>query len=97
MCVRVIAATSQEVPHSKRTSNKVRGGDSLKSWLRPEVPERRSMRLMISDEKAAVDTYFTSIMDSGSDSDEEYLPNEDWKEVGLGGGEGGGGWGVGRE
>ena len=76
-----IAATSQEVPHSKRTSNKVRGGDSLKSWLRPEVPERRSMRLMISDEKAAVDTYFTSIMDSGSDSDEEYLPNEDWKEV----------------
>ena len=40
------------------------------------------MRLMTNDEKA-MEGYFASIMDGGSDSDEEYLPNEDWKTVGA--------------
>ena len=40
------------------------------------------MRLMTNDEKV-MEGYFASLMDDGSDSDEEYLPNEDWKAVGV--------------
>lgn len=52
------------------------------SRLRPEMPERRSMRLMNNDERAMLNSYFSSLYaDSGSESDEEYCPQEDWKKV----------------
>ena len=51
----------------------------IKSRLRPEVPERRSMRLMANDEKA-LDSYFSAFFDD-DDGDDEYLPIEDWKQV----------------
>ena len=38
---------------------------------------------MTNDERAAVEVYFSSLMEEGSDEDEEYLPNEDWKQVGV--------------
>ena len=52
-----------------------------KSRLRPEVPERRSMRLMANDEKA-LDVYFSSYLDD-DDGDEDYVPYEEWKQVPL--------------
>lgn len=53
------------------------------SRLRPEIPERRSMRLMNSDDRAIFNSYFASLLSdgSGSESDEEYSPQEDWKKV----------------
>lgn len=51
----------------------------IKSRLRPEVPERRSMRLMANDEKM-LDSYFSSFFDD-EEGDEEYVPFEDWKQV----------------
>ena len=51
----------------------------IKSRLRPEIPERRSMRLMANDEKA-LDLYFSAFFDD-EEGDEEYLPVEDWKQV----------------
>lgn len=50
----------------------------IKSRLRPEVPERRSMRLMANDEK--LDSYFSLFFDD-EEGDEEYVPFEDWKQV----------------
>ena len=55
------------------------------SKLRPEFPERRSTRLMNSanDEQRAMYSYLASLMSdgSGSESDEAYSPQEDWKKV----------------
>ena len=57
------------------------------SRLRPEIPERRSMRLMNNDDRAILNAYFASVLTdgSGSESDEEYSPQEDWKKAREGG------------
>ena len=55
------------------------------SRLRPEVPERRSTRLMNNDERerAMLNNYFSALLSEGSESesDEEYSPREEWKKV----------------
>ena len=51
----------------------------IKSRLRPELPERRSMRLMANDEKL-LDSYFSAFSDD-DEGDDEYVPVEDWKQV----------------
>ena len=37
---------------------------------------------MANDERT-LEAYFAGIMEEGSDDDEEYFPNEDWKQVQL--------------
>ena len=53
--------------------------------MKPEYPERRSKRLMTSEMgRSSLETYlyFASLMEDGSDSDEEYCPDEpSWKKV----------------
>lgn len=81
-CLDDTSAEAQALPSAERAGVRtyVRG-----SKLRPEFPERRSTRLMNSanDEQRAMYSYFASLMSdgSGSESDEEYSPQEDWKKV----------------
>lgn len=44
------------------------------------------MRLMNNDDRALLTAYFASVLsdDSGSDSEDEYSPQVDWKKVNLG-------------
>ena len=68
-------STEPEAPDRNVGRTYVRG-----SRLRPEVPERRSMRLISND---TLNAYFETLLSdlSGSESDDEYSPQEDWKKV----------------
>ncbi|CAI8034292.1 Mesoderm induction early response protein 1 [Geodia barretti] len=78
------SSTSLQTSSFSSASSSVSGGSrafpphsDLKSRLRPELPERRSMRLMANDEK--VDSYFSAFFDD-DEGDDEYFPVEEWKQ-----------------
>lgn len=70
--------SSSSQPHRKGRARREEG----KYRLRPELPERRSIRLM-QNEAAAVEAYFASVLEGSDDDDNS--PPEDWKrEVKIG-------------
>jgi len=50
------------------------------------------MRQMNNDDRSVLNSYFASVLSdgSGSESDEEYAPQEDWRKAREGGGKEGG-------
>lgn len=83
--------TSSEAPATRHGGNAPTASSTDRTYtysgprLRPELPERRSRRLMNIDERAllANSSYFAPLFSDGSDSesDEEYSPREEWKKV----------------
>lgn len=79
-----IALTSAEGPSISSDSSTGRSTYVRGARLRPEMPERRSMRLMhnaMDGRALTLNSYFFLSDGSGSESDEEYAPQEEWKKV----------------
>ena len=75
--VDTIKKSTSHVTMATNSSHWVRSGR-----LRREPPDRRSAHLMMEGDRNVVDAYFSTLIDADSeDSDDEYVPREEWRQV----------------